>query len=141
MFHSTISQTRRRRLLGVLFVCTLILSIVLGGATGSADKSANKDFVPGRIVSGRSPGTASRVRGSRPSQPSENLPSFFLTSMPRLNLPLAPGSTITVNSTAQSPGAVGDWVRHHRAQPADQRLEDRVKHEGFEGTRQKRATK
>ena len=28
--------------------------------------------------------------------------------MPRLNLPLAPGSTITVNSTAQSPGAVGD---------------------------------
>jgi hypothetical protein len=107
MFHSIISEEHRRTVLVLLFVCALILSAVLYGATGSTDKRANKDLGAGRMVSSTSPEMASSARGPRASQRGANVPSFFSTSMPGLNLPFAPGSTTIVNSTAQSPGDAG----------------------------------
>jgi hypothetical protein len=93
MFHTTVSETRRRTFLVLLFVCTLMLTVVLSGATGSAERSAKRDSVSGRLASSTSPEMASSARGApRPSQRGESVPSFFPTSMPGRNLPFAPST-------------------------------------------------
>ena len=92
MSYSIVSEKRRRTLLVLLFVCTLILTGVLIGATGSIDRSANRDSVPGRIVSATGSKMPSSARGPRASQRGASDSSFFPASMLGRNLPFTPST-------------------------------------------------
>jgi hypothetical protein len=63
MFHSTISETRRRTLLVLLFVCALILSAVLYGAR-EADGHGDLNNLAGNHMHFRTPGVRERSQSA-----------------------------------------------------------------------------
>src|SRR5712691_4011239 len=106
MFHSILFERPRRTLLVSMFGVAVLLSVVLYGAIGSAEKSGNSDFSSRGISSGRNLGWTLGAGASRPA--SRGVSSFFASRLRSGNLQMPFASTITVNSTAQNPGALGD---------------------------------
>src|SRR5205823_2980191 len=104
MSHLIFSEIPRRTLLGSMFVVALLLSVVLYGATGSAEKKGNSDFRSKEISSDRNLALTQAERGPRPSVRRESVSSFFASRVRSGSLVLPLGSTTTINTAAQSPG-------------------------------------
>src|SRR5436190_18801453 len=94
---SNLSERSRRALLVSMFVVAALLSVVLFGRSGSAERTGKSQNGLGAIVSAK---PLAMTYGARKS---------LLSGRMRIgNLILPLTSAITVNSTAQSPGAPGD---------------------------------
>ncbi|MFN2576446.1 MAG: hypothetical protein ABR607_02015, partial [Pyrinomonadaceae bacterium] len=105
MFHSNLLVLQRRTIWIFTFSFALFSLLVFWGPKGSAEKSASKDAKLGSISSATN--IPSLRRGARLSRSAEILFSAA-GRLERGNLLLPLASTITVNSTAQSPGIAGD---------------------------------
>ena len=90
MSPATLSAKSVRNLLGAICLCAVLLSLGLWGTTATADRSYLKPFGPKATVSGSKLNEA---------------PAFL--------------NAITVNSTAQSPGATGDCTLGEAIQAAN----------------------
>jgi hypothetical protein len=111
MFNSIPSENFRRALVVSVFVLVSLLSANLFGPTGSAERSGKSQTLPGAIVSAKQ---LAMTYGARKSLLSGRM------RMGNLMLPLT--SAITINSTAQNPGAPGDCTLGEAIQAANSDL-------------------
>ena len=108
MFYSIPSETLRRTVLVSIFVAILLWSAILFGPTGSAKRIGKSETHPAAIVSAKQLAMSSGARRS------------LMSGRMRIgNLTLPLTSTITVNTTAQSPGSPGDCTLGEAIQAAN----------------------